>query len=85
MNPSPICRAFKLPVSGNILAQLFKLSQDADGNIDYKEFINALNWRDNQNNEWASARQNDSLYESDGAPVGLQIEVIDCNNFLAAL
>ena len=51
MNPSPICRAFKLPVSGNILAQLFKLSQDADGNIDYKEFINALNWRDNQNNE----------------------------------
>ena len=34
---------------------------------------------------WASARQNDSLYESDGAPVGLQIEVIDCNNFLAAL
>lgn len=79
------CRAFKLPVSGNILAQLFKLSQDADGNIDYKEFINALNWRDNQNNEWAESRQKDSLYESDGAPVGLQIECIDCNMFIEAL
>jgi hypothetical protein len=80
-----ICRAFKLPVSGNILSQLFKLSQDADENIDYKEFINALNWRDNQNTEWAEARHKDSLYESDGAPVGLNIEMIDCNAFYEAL
>jgi len=80
-----ITRAFKLPVSGNILSQLFKLSQDSEENIDYKEFINALNWRDHQNLEWTEASARDSLYSSDGAPVGLNIEMIDCVAFYNAL
>lgn len=80
-----ITRAFKLPVSGNILSQLFKLSQDSEENIDYKEFISALNWRDNQNLEWAETRNRDCLYESDGAPVGLNIEMIDCAAFHNAI
>jgi hypothetical protein len=78
-----ICRAFKLPLSLGVLAQLFDLSQDSNKNIDYNEFISNLNWRDNAIANFDQGV--DSLYGNDGAPVGLEIGNVDCKKFLGSL
>jgi len=80
-----ICRAFKLPLSGSILNQLFKLSEDANNTIDYKAFIENLNWRDNTMQSADMQMGPDALYGNSGAPVGLQVDNVDCKAFLAAL
>jgi Ca2+-binding EF-hand superfamily protein len=80
------CRAFKLPVSQNVMSQLFNLSSNAEGTIDYKEFIKNLNWRDNKScDDTATLRNRETLYDSDGAPVGLCIECVDVNQILQSL
>jgi len=79
-----ICRAFKLPLGRNILNQLFKLSIGSDDSIEYSEFIEKLNWRDNQCKHFIEQEGN-SLYGSDGAPVGLDIAFVDCQKILQDL
>lgn len=71
------CRAFKLPLNQNILHRLFDLHIDGEGCIDYNEFINRLNWRDHQCNNWMDGMSGDSLYGSDGSPVGLNVETVN--------
>jgi len=71
------CRAFKLPLNQNILHRLFDLHIDDDGCIDYNEFIDRLNWRDHQCNNWTDGMSGDSFYGSDGSPVGLNVETVN--------
>merc|ERR1711881_368955 len=80
-----ICRAFKLPLTQSILAQLFSLSQDDNETIAYGEFIQNLNWRDNQTNSWDVQMGPECLYGHGGSPIGLEVGQIDCKAFLAAL
>jgi hypothetical protein len=80
-----ICRAFKLPLTRGILNQLFKLSVDDKGTIDYNQFIDKLNWRDNLASTSDLQMPSTALYGDDGAPVGLQIEKVDCKALLANL
>lgn len=80
-----ICRAFKLPLTRGILNQLFKLSVDEKGTIDYNQFIERLNWRDNLASTSDLQMPSTALYGDDGAPVGLQIEKVDCKALLASL
>jgi len=79
-----ICRAFKLPLSRGILDQLFSLSE-SNATIDYKEFIENLNWRDNQTTTTDMQMTPDALYGNSGAPVGIQVNTVDCKAFLAGL
>merc|ERR1712164_2872 len=80
-----ICRAFKLPLTRGILNQLFKLSQDGEGTIDYNQFIEKLNWRDNLASTSDLQMPSTALYGDDGAPIGLAISQVDCKALLASL
>merc|ERR1739848_26184 len=83
-NLRTICRAFKLPLTYSILNQLFSLSQDDNDSIAYGEFIQNLNWRDNQTSSWDMQMGPECLYGNSGKPNGLEIGSIDCKAFLAA-
>lgn len=42
-----ICKSFKLPMDADLLQQLLNTAvKDAEGNFDYRKFINSINWRD---------------------------------------
>ncbi|XP_054672405.1 EF-hand domain-containing family member C2 isoform X1 [Grus americana] len=43
-----ICKSFKLPLADDDLQALLTMCEDDHKQVDYKKFVNGLNWRENQ-------------------------------------
>ncbi|NXL90127.1 EFHC2 protein, partial [Alectura lathami] len=43
-----ICKSFKLPLADDLLQAVLTMSEDDHKQVEYKKFVDALNWRENQ-------------------------------------
>ncbi|XP_052530162.1 EF-hand domain-containing family member C2 [Tympanuchus pallidicinctus] len=43
-----VCKSFKLPLSDDLLQTILTMFEDDHKQVDYKKFVDAVNWRENQ-------------------------------------